>query len=48
MEMHWFTAVKGKKIQLDAGNGPPFRFAYIKYIDKQLDVGNYRVILSEI
>ncbi len=29
-------------MQLDVGSEPPF--SYIKYIDKHLDVGNYRVI----
>ena len=27
-------------MQLDVGNEPPFRLAFIKCIDKQLDLGN--------
>ncbi len=29
-----------KKMQLDVGSEPPFRFAYIKCIDKHLDMVN--------
>ncbi len=27
-------------MQLDVGSEPPFKLTYMKYIDKQLDVGN--------